>query len=226
MILILKSYKLKVFTDEEGRFGDFASVVIDEGRKISDEDRIVITRQLDTNSETVFVNEMQSANISIMHVHGETNFAGVSALGVAYLLSKLNGRSIAGMQGKAGEIVVTHDGDITWVRAALSAMPPWHHKQLDSPQEVERITLDETRAWEHTMVWAWIDESKGSIRARTFATDWEIPESEGNGSGSMLLAGMLKRKIKILHGKGSTIYAKPALKAQADLGGRVSLVRE
>ncbi len=219
-----KTYKLKVFIDSSGNFGDQASVVIDQGRKLSDAERISKTRKLNTNSETVFVNDLDTADISIMHVHGETNFAGVSALGVAYLLSKLADSQVSSMKGRSGSIVVSLEGDITWVRAELSIMPPWNHKQLDSPEEIEHISLDETADWMHTMVWAWIDETKGLIRARTFAPDWEIPESEGNGSGSMLLAGKLNRQIELLHGKGSVVYARPSENNCADLGGRVALV--
>jgi predicted PhzF superfamily epimerase YddE/YHI9 len=219
----LDSYILKVFTDDKGNFGDKASVVLDEGRKLSDGERIEITRKLNTNSETVFVNELVTADISIMHVQGETNFAGVAALGVAHLLSQLSGTAITTMKGRAGDIAVNQDGVITWVRAKLSSMPSWNHKQLKSPIEVERINLSDTMSWEHTMVWAWIDEPKGLIRARTFAPDWEIPESEGNGSGSMLLAKIVGKSIEIKHGKGCIIFAKLAPNGYADLGGRVVL---
>jgi len=71
-------------------------------------------------------------------------------------------------------------------------------------------------------MWAWIDKTKGLIRARTFASDWEIPEAQGNGSGSMVLAAKLKRDIEIKHGEGSVIFAKPAPDGCADIGGRVN----
>lgn len=74
---------------------------------------------------------------------------------------------------------------------------------------------------EHTFAWAWINEDKGLIRARTFAPDWGIPEDEANGSGSMQLASILERKIEVIHGKGSIIYAKPEKSHFADVGGRV-----
>ncbi|HUD44447.1 MAG TPA: hypothetical protein VMR41_02810 [Patescibacteria group bacterium] len=125
------------------------------------------------------------------------------------------------MYGRSGEIKTWQKDEITWVRADISTMPLWHHKQMESVEEVERITLQETTKMEHTMVWAWIDENKGLIRARTFAKDWEIPEAEGNGSGAMLLANTLKRAIEIKHGKGSILYAKPAQNGFVDVGGRV-----
>jgi len=100
-------------------------------------------------------------------------------------------------------------------------MPPWQYKQLKNAEAVELIKLEETTSMEHTMVWGWIDEAKGTIRARTFASDWDIPEAEGNGSGSMVLAATLGRTIEVTHGKGAVIYARPAPDNCADIGGRV-----
>jgi predicted PhzF superfamily epimerase YddE/YHI9 len=125
------------------------------------------------------------------------------------------------MHGRGGDIMTWQDGKITWARASLSTMPPWHHKQLKSAEAVEQIVVKETTNMEHTMVWAWMDEAKGKIRARTFAADWEIPEAQGNGSGSMTLAAALGRKIEILHGEGSVIYAGPGKTGCADIGGRI-----
>ncbi len=218
-----KVYILRVFSDSNNKFGDIATVVIDEGRKLSDDERLAITEKLDT-VETVFVNDLASADISIMHTQGETNFAGVAVLGAAYLLRKIRGRSIKTMNSKGGDIAVSQDGELFWVRANLSAMPPWNHKQLDSAKAVELVKVVDTKDWEHTMIWAWMDEEKGLIRARTFATDWDIPEAQGNGSGSMLLAAQLNKSIEIKHGDGCLIYAKPAPNNSADIGGRVTQV--
>jgi predicted PhzF superfamily epimerase YddE/YHI9 len=92
---------------------------------------------------------------------------------------------------------------------------------LEDAQAIEQIKLEDTKTWQHTMAWAWINETKGLIRARTFATDWDIPEAQGNGSGSMVLAARLRRGIEIKHGEGSVIFARPALNGCADIGGRV-----
>ena len=70
-------------------------------------------------------------------------------------------------------------------------------------------------------MWAWIDEAKGLIRARTFAADWDIPEAQGNGSGSMVLAARLNRSIEIKHGIGAVIFAQPASNNYVNVGGRI-----
>jgi len=125
------------------------------------------------------------------------------------------------MHSRDGEITAWQEDELTWVRGPLAIMPPWNYKQLEDAEAVEQIKLEETKDWQHTMVWAWIDEVKGLIRVRTFAADWDIPEAQGNGSGSVVLADKLGRPIEILHGEGAVIFAKPALNDCVDIGGRV-----
>lgn len=99
------------------------------------------------------------------HPQGEIGFAGVAAVGTAWLLTELHTKPIKVMHGRDGDITAWQVEDITWVRASLLTMPPWHHKQLDSIEVLETIILKDTTNMEHTMVWAWIDEAKGVIRA-------------------------------------------------------------
>lgn len=209
-----------VFADERGDYGDAASVVIDEGRHIPDNERQALTRKLAT-TETAFINSVANADISIMHYQGEVDFAGTVALATSRLLTQLRGKPVTTLHGRGGDITTWQEDGLTWVQANLATMPPWHHKQVDSAEEVERLTVEEMKTAEHTMVWAWIDEARGLIRARTFARDWEIPEAQGNGSGSMMLAARLKRHVEIKHGDGSVIFAKPINDKHAALGGRV-----
>ena len=148
---------VRVGVDLNGKFGDVVPIIVDEGRLISDAERQVLAQKLKA-PETVFVNDIAGARISIFHTQGEVDFAGVPALGTAWLLAKLTDKPIKTMKGRGGDITVSRDGDITWVRASLVTMPPWHHKQLESAEAVEAIKLKETANMEHTMVWAWINE--------------------------------------------------------------------
>lgn len=211
---------LRVFADNEDNFGDAASVVIDEGKHISDSERQEIAGGLNTG-ETIFVNDLANASISVIHPQGEIGFAGVGVLATAWLLTKLRGKPTEIMHARDGEIKTWQEDNLTWAKASLAIMPPWNYKQLTNPEAVDQIKLEDTKDWMHTMAWAWIDETKGLVRARTFATDWDIPEAQGNGSGSMVLAARLKRGIEIKHGQGSVIFAKPADNDCADIGGRV-----
>jgi len=213
-------YLLRVFTDSAGSFGNSVSAILDEGKRISDTERQAITRKFG-HDETVFVNDLTRADVSIFNPQKEVPFAGHAMVGTAWLLAKLSGKPVSVIRCLGGEIKVWQDGELTWIRASLGMMPPWHLLQLEDVDVIERITPEEARAMEHSMVWGWIDEAGGLIRARTFAGDWDIPEVEANGSGSMMLAAMLKRDIEIRHGKGSVIFAKPADNNCADIGGRV-----
>jgi predicted PhzF superfamily epimerase YddE/YHI9 len=173
--------------------------------------------------ETIFINNLADADISVVHPQGEIGFAGVGVLATAWLLAKLRGKPIKTMQARDGEIKTWQADGLTWARASLAIMPPWNYKQLNSAEAVELVKLKDTKDWLHTMAWAWIDETKGLIRARTFAADWDIPEAQGNGSGSMVLAARLQRNIEIKHGKGSVIFAKPARNNNAEIGGRIAI---
>jgi predicted PhzF superfamily epimerase YddE/YHI9 len=156
-----------------------------------------------------------------MHPQGEIGFAGVGVLATAWLLAKLRGKPTTEMQARDGKVTVWQEGGLIWARASLSIMPPWSYQQLDTAEAVDQIKLEDTKTMEHTMIWTWIDEAKGLIRARTFAADWDIPEAQGNGSGSMVLAAKLGRAIEVRHGQGAVIFAKPAADGNADIGGRV-----
>lgn len=216
----MTQYILRVFTDANGNYGDPASVILDEDRRIPGSERQAMARKLNTG-ETIFVNNLAAANISVVHPQGEIGFAGVGVLATAWLLAKLRGKPTESMHIRDGEIKAWQADGITWARANLAIMPPWNYKQLSSPEAVEQIKLKDTKDWLHAMVWAWADEARGLIRARTFAADWDIPEAQGNGSGSMVLAAKLDRNIEIKHGKGSVIFARPAFNNQADVGGHV-----
>ncbi|SRR5258708_32558754 len=109
---MLSAYILRVFTDVRGNFGDKASVVIDEGKHIPDAQRQIITHKL-TTGETIFVNNLDKAEISFMHSQGEISFAGVGILGTAWLLKKLLGKPIETLHGRDGDITTWQKGNIT-----------------------------------------------------------------------------------------------------------------
>ncbi len=200
---------VRVFTSKQGQYGSPAGVVIDEGSRISPEKRQEIAKQLGF-SETVFVNKISPAEVSIYGLQGEVNFAGAPLLGTAWLLSKMQGSLIDGITCNGKQIKVLEEDTLTWIIVDdLEGTPPWHHKQLKTYQEVEALDPKDEPFKEHTYAWAWIDSGLriARVRARTFAPDWDIPEEEANGSGSMQLAHKLGRNLEIIHGKGSLIRA-------------------
>ena len=211
---------LHVFTDNEGKFGNPLGIIVDENNLIDKSERQKIALQ-NGYCETVFINNITERNISIYNSTEEIPFAGHAVVGTSYFLNKKYNLPIKYLVGIKGVIESWSEESLIWVKGDLVIMPEWNFEQLESAISVDKLTFDQTILKEHTFVWAWIDKVKGLIRARTFANDWEIPEDEANGSGSMLLAVNLNRNLVIHHGKGSVIYARPSQHGFGEVGGLV-----
>lgn len=210
----------RVFCNLEGKFGNPVGIILDEKNAINPHDRQKISTKLGF-SESVFINNLATGNISIFNPKKEVNFAGHALVGTAYYINQITKKSITSLECKVDIILAWQEKDLTWIRASLKNTPPWLHEQLKDAPSVETLSLSQTASKKHTVVWAWLDQNKGIIRARTFAPDWGISEDEANGSGSMQLAATLGQKLEIHHGNGSVIYAKPTETGFADVGGRV-----
>ena len=210
----------RVFTDNNGNFGNTVALIMDEARQLSKLDRQTIATEL-SYSETVFIDDLATAQINIFNPQKEVPFAGHAVIGAANLITDLLDKPITSLQCNGIEISTRQDKDIQWIQAPSSLLPPWNYEQKVDAAAVEGIALAETNKILHLFVWAWIDEAAGQVRARTFAPDWGIDEDQGNGSGSMGLALMLNRELEIMHGEGSIIYAKPISEKTAQVGGRV-----
>lgn len=214
---------LKVFTNDEGEFGNPVGVVVDIEQKINSSDRQMIATD-SGYSEIVFVDNVKDGHVSIYTPVHQIPFAGHALVGIAYFLKQKYDFKLTRLISMNSEISIWTTEKTAWVSGSLSILPKWNFEQLDSYDDVERTTLDQTTNKAHTFLWAWLDESKGLIRARTFANDWGIPEDEANGSGSMRLASNLNKEITIIHGKGSVIHARPSINGTAEVGGLVMFV--
>ncbi len=219
----IKIHTLRVFVNQDNKFGNPVGVILDEGNGIDTKERQRIATQLGY-SESVFINNLDAGNVSIFDPRDEISFAGHAMVGTAWFINKTRNPPLDCLTCAGGVIETWRENNKTWIRAGLSMMPAWQYEQLSDVTEVESIALQTALSKKHTFVWTWIDEHRGLIRARTFAPDWGIPEDEANGSGSMKLAATLGRSIEIMHGKGSIIYAKPWESDFADLGGRLEEV--
>lgn len=201
---------VRVFVDNNRNFGSLISIVLDEDGQISPDKRQELTKHLGF-SETVFINNLKNADVSIYSLQGEIPFAGTPLVGTAWFIEKTLGKQIDKVISRSKPIKIVHDEDLLWVAAGdTSTLPDWNLEQLKSPKEVEKIDASSRPANDHSYVWAWIDQSSKNarVRARTFAPGWDIPEEEANGSGSMLLSATTGRSLIIHHGKGSIIRAK------------------
>lgn len=209
---------IKVFVNSDGQYGNPVGVIIDDGKTMSNQKRQE-TATASGLSEIVFINDLKTNNISIFSPTKEIPFAGHAVIGTAFFIEKQKSSQITKIISMGINIDVKHEGERIWVQAELSKMPDWNFKQLNSASDVEKLTISSTTDFEHCVVWSWINEKDGIIRARTFAPDWLIPEDEANGSGSLLLSTRLQKEIKVIHGKGSVIFAKPVDSKFGEVGG-------
>jgi predicted PhzF superfamily epimerase YddE/YHI9 len=211
---------LKVFTNEKGEYGNSVGIVVDIENKIDRNERQKIATASGF-SEVVFVNSVEKTSISIYSPQNEIAFAGHAIIGAAYFFNHEYDLSVTKITTMANVIETWQENNLTWIKSNVDILPNWNYEQLENAELVEKLTLEETIDKDHVVIWAWIDKDNGLIRARTFASDWGIPEDEANGSGSMKLATSLGREITIIHGQGSVIHAHPDKGSMASVGGRV-----
>lgn len=212
---------LRVFADENGWYGNPVGVVVDVKQAISKDERQKMASESGF-SEVVFVNDLVERNISIYTPKREIPFAGHAIVGIAFFLNQELKHPVTEIFGIGGKIDTWQENNLTWVKCDVSILPKWKYEQLHDSTQVEALTSSSMSDKDHTVVWAWISEAKGLVRARTFAQDWGIPEDEANGSGSMQLAVNLRRELTLRHGKGSIIHARPSHEdGMAEVGGRV-----
>lgn len=214
-----------VFVDKNGKFGNSVGIVVDEEHKLSDEERQKVATKLNF-SETVFVDSLGIVpEISIFSPRRKVKFAGHAVLGAAYFIRHSLENNISSI-ACGDEVLAIKFDKVTWISAPLSIMPSWNCEQFDSSDQIDKLASDVTLQMKHTFAWAWIDEAKGLVRARTFAPDWGIPEDEANGSGSMKLAASLNSSLEIIHGSGSIIHARPLGSGCARVGGLVKIIEK
>ena len=70
-------------------------------------------------------------------------------------------------------------------------------------------------------LWAWIDESTGSLRSRLFAANLGVPEDEATGSAAARITDYLSRDLSITQGKGSRIDTVWSPQGLVRIAGRV-----
>jgi predicted PhzF superfamily epimerase YddE/YHI9 len=208
---------LRVFCAADGSGGNPLGVFLG-GAAIAAKRRQAIAHRLGF-PETVFVEE--AGRIRIFTPEVELPLAGHPLVGTAWLLREV-GEPVAALHPPAGEVAVRYAGAETLCAGRPEWGPPFEFVELESAAEVEALEgAPAGRGW--VAAWAWLDESRGLIRARVFADAGGIAEDEATGSAAMRLAAEIGREIEIQQGRGSVVLARPLADGRAEIGGRVVL---
>ena len=224
MTIATRLHVLRVFCAPDGSGGNELGVFLDGG-DVSGAGRQRVANDLGF-AETVFVDDLERAELRIFTPTVELPLAGHPLVGSAWLLRE-QGTAPPVLRPPAGEVGVRFEDEFTLITARPEWAPPFDFVELASAAEVEALP---GRPVEHgnVGVWAWLDESAGLIRERVFAPEEGIEEDEATGAAAMRLVARLGRQIEIRQGRGSVIHGRPLGDGLVEIGGLAVLdeVRE
>lgn len=212
---------LNVFTNPDGDFGNPLGVV--DAAIVTPADHQRIATELGY-SETIFIDVPEpgapTAHLRIYTPATELPFAGHPTVGAAWWLRQ-QGTPVHTLQVKAGVVAVDYQDDLTAVRARSEWTPDFAIYDLASPEEVLAADPDDYSGAAEHYLWAWIDESQGTIRSRMFAPDLGVAEDEATGAAAVRVTEHLSRDLTILQGRGSVLHTWWSADGWVRVGGRV-----
>lgn len=225
---------IRVFADENGRFGNELGIIESTDATRGKEQRLAAQLGF---SETVFIDEVRDAAASVDNAASadaapgarvaviriftpavEMPFAGHPSVGAAWWLAQ-RGQPVAALIEPAGAVVVTYDGELTWITAHASWAPVFEWMPLPTPARVHALDPAEFLVGQH-YAWAWIDESAGGIRSRMFAPALGVAEDEATGAAAVRITVELGRDLDISQGTGSRIHTRRGRGESVRVGGR------
>lgn len=172
-------------------------------------------------SETIFVDDPASGAVRIFTPATELPFAGHPLVGTAWLLARQR-TPVDFLRPPAGEVPARLDGDRSFVAGRPEWAPAFRWFELASPADVEALD-GAPEGHDLGCAYAWIDEDRGIVRARTFPTRLGIAEDEATGAAAVRLGALLGRELEIRQGRGSVIEVRPPENGWVEIGGRVVL---
>ena len=211
---------LRVFCDANGKFGNPLGVVLD-GPAIPNSRRQPIAAELGY-SETVYIDDVETGRLQIFNPVSELPFAGHPLVGAAWLLVRHTGRQVAELNPPAGPVPTWVEDGFVWICGRGADGPPWRLHKVPDSAIVEEMTEPPDPSQDADMFWAWADQDKSEVRARVFASRYNVNEDEATGSACLLLAHQIGRAITVHQGNGSLILARPGPDGTAEIGGLVT----
>jgi predicted PhzF superfamily epimerase YddE/YHI9 len=212
---------LRVFTDPDRNFGNPLGVV--DAGQVDPHDRQRLATQLGY-SETIFVDlptaGSTTAHATIYTPRTEIPFAGHPTVGLSWWLRD-NGMPINTLRVPAGIVQVGYRGELAVISARSEWAPELFVHEFDSVDDL--LGADPADYPDDTAhyLWAWIDRSAGSLRARMFAANLGVPEDEATGSAAIRITDHLSRDLHITQGKGSMIETTWSPEGWVRVAGRV-----
>ncbi|HET9170452.1 MAG TPA: PhzF family phenazine biosynthesis protein [Actinospica sp.] len=214
---------VRVFADEDGRFGNELGVVLDAAGLDSGLGP-KLTAHLGF-SETVFVDRIDEtgADVRIFNPTAEMRLAGHPLVGTSRVIAEATGAQPAVLRPRLADAVDTwREGEVTWIRGNAAFAPEFEFVRHTTPACVEGLAVPAVEERAHAQHWAWIDEAAGVLRARTFVGTMGIPEDEATGAAAIHQAQRLGRPVTIRQGRGSVLRARPAeTPGWSEVGGLV-----
>ena len=212
---------LRVFTDSAGNFGNPLGVV--DAATVEPDQRQRLAAQLGY-SETVFV-DLPAAGSATAHARiytplTELPFAGHPTVGASWWL-RAAGTPIRTLQVPAGVVQVSYDDDVTAISARSEWAPGFAVHDLESLDDLAAADSADFPDDVAHYLWAWIDESAGSLRSRLFAANLGVAEDEATGSAAVRITDYLSRDLSITQGKGSKIETTWSPQGWIRVAGRV-----
>ena len=213
---------LRVFTDQDGRFGNPLGVV--DAAAVDPADRQRVAAELGY-SETVFVT-LPDAGRTTAHVHihtptTELPFAGHPTVGASWWLKK-QGTPVNTLQVPAGIVQVRYTDDLTSVSARAEWAPDFSIHDLATVDDLSATDPDEYSDDVEHYLWTWLDEPAGTIRSRMFAPRLGIREDEATGAAAVRITEYLSRDLTIVQGQGSIIQTTWSAEGWVQVAGRVA----
>lgn len=212
---------LRVFTDQDGRFGNPLGVV--DASTVDPGDRQRIATELGY-SETVFITlPPEGTHSAHAHIHTPTlelPFAGHPTVGAAWWLRD-RGTPIKTLQVPAGIVQISYPGELAAVSARAEWAPTFSIYDVATLDELAAADPDDYADEAEHYLWTWIDQAAGSIRARMFAPHMGIREDEATGAAAVRITEYLSRDLTIVQGKGSVIQTTWSAYGWVEVAGRV-----
>ena len=210
---------LNVFTALDGSEGNPLGVFL-EGAAIAEGERQAVAADLNF-SETVFVDDLETARLQIYTPQNQLPFAGHPLVGTSWLIGQTNTQPDV-LRPPAGDVLTWVEDGATWIRGRAEWSPDFTFIQIDSAEDVAALTSppgDVTDGY----CWAWEDEAAGRLRSRNFIPSFGIAEDPATGSAAVALASRLGRRLLITQGNGCFLDARVGPEGTAEVGGHVVL---